>query len=258
MCSRFASTEKRRLAALVLGDRDLVIRGEGEQLGARVELPFAPRRDHPDVGIEGVVGELEADLVVALAGGAVGDGIGAGGRGDLDLALGDQRPGDRCAEQIDALIERVGAEHREHVVAHEDVAQVFDEDLLDPGLLGLGPRRFQLLALAEVGGEGHDLAAVPLLQPTQDDGGVKAARIRQHHFLDAVAHGRCLSLGSPEAAQYRGCPGPGKVLMARMTEASGYAGAPWAALRRVRSLVDLSWPQAARMSSPRGVRIGEA
>ena len=78
-------------------------------------------------GLQRVVGQLEAHLVVALAGRAMGDGVGAGLLRDLDLALGDQRPRDRGAEQIGALIERVGAEHREHVVAHERLAQVLDD-----------------------------------------------------------------------------------------------------------------------------------
>ena len=69
---------ERRLAALVLGDRDLVLLGELDQVAARLEVPFAPGRDHLDVGVERVVGELEAHLVVALAGGAMGDGVGAG------------------------------------------------------------------------------------------------------------------------------------------------------------------------------------
>jgi hypothetical protein len=46
--------------------------------GAAGQVPFAPGRDDLDVGVERVGGELEADLVVALAGGAVGDGVGAG------------------------------------------------------------------------------------------------------------------------------------------------------------------------------------
>ena len=103
------------------------------------EVPFAPGRDHGDVGLQGVIGELEADLVVALAGGAVGDGVGADLLGDLDLLLGDQRPGDRGAEQVLALVLGVGPEHREDVVAHELVAQVLDEDVfrLDAEQLGL-------------------------------------------------------------------------------------------------------------------------
>ena len=69
---------ERRLAALVLGDRDLVLLGIFDEPGARGQLPFAPGRDHLDVGLERVIGELEAHLVVALAGRAMGDGIGAG------------------------------------------------------------------------------------------------------------------------------------------------------------------------------------
>jgi hypothetical protein len=41
---------ERRLAALVLGDRDLVLLGEFDQVGARLEVPLAPRRDDLDVG----------------------------------------------------------------------------------------------------------------------------------------------------------------------------------------------------------------
>ena len=67
---------------------------------ARFEIPFAPWRDDFDVGLERVIGELEAHLVVALAGRAMGDGIGADLLGDLDLLLGDQRPRNRGAEQI--------------------------------------------------------------------------------------------------------------------------------------------------------------
>jgi hypothetical protein len=94
-----------------------------------------------DVGLERIGRELEADLVVALAGGAMGDGVGADLRGDLDQLLGDQRAGDRGSEQIDALIDGIGAEHREDVVAHEFLAQILDEDVL-----GLDAEQQRLLA----------------------------------------------------------------------------------------------------------------
>ena len=154
------------------------------------EFPFAPRRDHADVGLERVIAELEADLVVALAGGAVADRVGADLARDLDLALGDQRPGDRGAEQILALVERVGAEHREDVVADELLPQVVDEDVLglDAEQLGLGPRRLDLLALAEIGGEGDDFGAIFGLQPFQDDRGVEPARISEHDLPGLVGH----------------------------------------------------------------------
>ena len=171
-----------RLAALVLGDRDLVLLGEVDQLLAALEFPLAPRCDHADVGLQRIIAELEAHLVVALAGRAMADGVRAHRPRNLDLALGDQRPRDRRAEQIVALVLRVGAEHREDEVADELLAQILDEDVfrLHAEHLGLAPRRFDLLALAEVGGEGYDLRVIFGLQPLEDDRGVEPARISEH------------------------------------------------------------------------------
>ena len=69
---------ERRLAALVLGDLDLMLLGELDQIAARLERPFPPGRDHLDVGVERIISELEAHLVVALAGRAMRHGVGAG------------------------------------------------------------------------------------------------------------------------------------------------------------------------------------
>ncbi len=159
--------------------------GELDQPRARGQVPFAPRCDHGHVGLERVVGQLEADLIVALAGRAMGHRVGADLLGDFDLLLGDQRPRDRRAEQILPLVDRVGAKHRKHVVAHELLAQVLDEDVfrLDAEQHGLGARGLELLALPEVGRERHDLCAVSLLQPFQDDRGVEPARIGEHDFF---------------------------------------------------------------------------
>ena len=108
---------ERRFALLVLRHRDLVLLGEVQQVGARLERPVAPRRDDLDVGVQRIGGQLEADLVVALAGRAVRDGVGAGFAGDVDQMLGDQRPGDRGAEQIVPFIDGIGAEHRKDEIA---------------------------------------------------------------------------------------------------------------------------------------------
>jgi hypothetical protein len=48
-------------------------------------------RDHLDVRVERIGRQFEAHLVVALAGRAMRNGIGAGFGGDLDQPLGDQR-----------------------------------------------------------------------------------------------------------------------------------------------------------------------
>ena len=115
----------------------------------------------------------------------MGDRVGADLARDLDQPLGDQRARDRGAEQILALVLRVGAKHREDVVAHEFLAQVFDEDVLglDAEQLRLAPRRLQFVALAEIGGESDDLAAIGGLQPLEDDRGVEAAGIGEHDAL---------------------------------------------------------------------------
>src|SRR3970282_1609784 len=165
-------------------DRDAMCLGILEKLLARGEVPLPPRRDHADPGVERVIGELEAHLVVALAGAAVRDRVRADPVRDLDLALGDQRPRDRGAEQVLALVLGVGPEHGEDEVAHELLAQVVDEDPTDAELPGLSPRRRELLALADVRGEGHHLAPVGVLQPFQDDRGVEPAGIGEHHFFD--------------------------------------------------------------------------
>jgi hypothetical protein len=49
--------------------------------------------------------------------------------------------------------------------------------------LGLLARRLQFLPLAEVGGEGHHLAAIFRLEPLQDDRGIEAAGIGENDFL---------------------------------------------------------------------------
>ena len=74
--------------------------GEGEKRAAGGELPFAPGRDDLDVGLERISRQLEAHLIIALAGRAMGDRVGADFVGDLDQMLGDQRPRDRGAKQI--------------------------------------------------------------------------------------------------------------------------------------------------------------
>ena len=177
-----------RLALGVPRHRDLVGLGVLDQLGARGQVPFPPRRDDLDVGLERVIGKLEAHLVVALAGRAVGDGVGADLLRDFDLALGDQGPGDGRAQEVGALVERVGPEHGEDVVTHEHVLKVLDENLLDAQGLGGAPRRPQFLALADVGGECDHLAAIGVLKPAQDDRGVETARVGQHDLLHAVFH----------------------------------------------------------------------
>ena len=107
----------------------------------------------------------------------MGDGIGTGLVRDLAEAFGDERPCDRGAEEIFPFVEGIGAKHRKHEVAHEFLLEIVDVDLFDAEHPGLGAGRLQLLALADVGREGHDLAVVGLGEPFQDHRGIQAAGI---------------------------------------------------------------------------------
>ena len=118
----------------------------------------------------------------------MGHRVGADLPRDFDLALGDQRPGYRGAKQIGAFIKRVGPEHWKDEIAHEFFAQIIDKDLRGAQQFCFPPRRLQFFALAEIGGEGDDFAAIGLLKPAQYDGGVEPARIGKHYFSDRLCH----------------------------------------------------------------------
>ena len=177
---------KRGLAHLVLRHLDLVGLGELDQVGAGAEIPFAPRGYDLDVRIERVGGELEADLVVALARRPVRDGVRTGFVSDFNESLGNERPRDRGPEQVDPFVDGVRAEHREHEVGDEFLFEIIYVDLPDAQVFRLAPRRFQLLALTKVGGEGHDLRLVLGLQPFQYDGGIEPARIGEHDLVHVL------------------------------------------------------------------------
>ncbi len=59
---------------------------------------------------------------------------------------------------------------------------------LTPVSSALRARRLELLALAEVGGEGDDLALIGLLQPFEDHAGVEPARIGEDDSVDLLGH----------------------------------------------------------------------
>ena len=95
--------------------------------------------------------------------------IGAGLGGNLDLPFGNQGARNGGAQKINALIKRIGAEHREDIIADEFLAQVFNINFLNAQHFGFLPCRFQLFALPQISGEGHHFALINILQPFQND-----------------------------------------------------------------------------------------
>ncbi|MDF3017400.1 MAG: hypothetical protein K0R44_2625 [Thermomicrobiales bacterium] len=140
---------------------------------------------------ECLVGQLEPYLVVAFAGAAMGDGVGAFEERDLDLVLGDDRPRHRGAEEVLPLVDRPGTQRGEGVLAEE----------LFTGIDDIGPRRAtgkslgfdlgEVVGLADVNRSGDDFAvAVLFLQPGDDAGGVETSRVGEDDFSRRMAGGR--------------------------------------------------------------------
>ena len=166
---------------LVLGVVGLPVDFQGDIVGlgvlnfllAGLDIPDTPGGDDLHIRSKGLDGQLEADLVVALAGAAVADGVGALFFGDVHNALGDDGTGKGGAQQVLVLIHSPGLHRGVDVVLDELLFQIQHVQFGGAGLLGLFLQAVQLGALAHVAGNGDDLAVVVVfLQPGDDDRGV--------------------------------------------------------------------------------------
>jgi len=155
----------------------------GDGFFPRGDFPLAPRRDDGQLRPEGLGGKLEAHLVIALARAAVGQGVRADFLGEFHLPLGQQRARKRSAQQIFMLVDRAGAERRPDVAGNKFLAQVFDVRGAGPGGQGFFARGFEVFALAQVADHGDHLAAIRLLQPGNDDGGIQPSGIGEDDFF---------------------------------------------------------------------------
>ena len=165
------------------GDLDAALDGVVDLLLAREAHAHAHGGDDLQPGIEGVDGHVEADLVVALAGAAVGDGAGTLAVGDLDEELGDERARQRRGQRVDALVERVGLQVGPHELAHEALAAVDDVGAAGTGLQGALGHVVAQRAATEVHRQGDDLHAVLLPEPGHGDRCVQPARVGEHDLL---------------------------------------------------------------------------
>ena len=139
-------------------ERDIVCFRIGNLILAALELPNAPGSNDGHFGSEGLDAELKADLIVALAGAAVRDGISALGQRDLRDALRNQRAGKSRAEQVLVFVDGAGLERGEDIVIHKLIGEILDVELRGAGLDGLFLQTFQLALLADIGRDGDYLA----------------------------------------------------------------------------------------------------
>src|SRR4029079_4794290 len=96
-------------------DRDPVLTRVGDLL-LPAHRPLAHGGDHLQLRVERGDRGFDPDLIVALAGAAVGDRVADVYAGRLDRELADQRTPKRCEQPIAAAVEGVRLDRRQHVL----------------------------------------------------------------------------------------------------------------------------------------------
>src|SRR3712207_5266969 len=162
-----------------------VLLGVGYLLGA-AHVPVADRGDDREVRSDRGSGHVEANLVVALACGAVGDDLCADLARRLHEFLGYERPPEGCEERVLAAVEGVGLDGRGYVLLGELCPRVTDEGVGGTYLQGLRLHVYGWLPLAEVKVESVGCGAL-LLEPLQAHRGIQSSRVGEHHLL-SVQH----------------------------------------------------------------------
>ncbi len=174
-------------ALLGLHDRQVVVVGVGD-LHVTRQRQVANRADRLELGVDRLDGDLEAHLVVALAGAAVRDCVGAKLVCGAHQVLGDQRTRDRGDERVHAFVHGVRLEGLHAVFVRELVACVhdvrFDGAARERAFLD---RLEAFAALADVERDGHHVFAGAVLEVRDGDGGVEAAGVREHNTV-LIAH----------------------------------------------------------------------
>ncbi|THV88227.1 Bystin-domain-containing protein [Aureobasidium pullulans] len=152
--------------ALCAGDGDAGLLGVVEEilatLEAVVEDGVAPWGNDLDGGLQGVEGQLEADLVVALTGAAVRDGETALLLGDGNLGAGNDGTGER-----NVLVDGIALDSGPAKLLDELLAEILNVALLGTNLEGLLAGSIKVLLLANIGHEADD--AVALVQQVLED-----------------------------------------------------------------------------------------
>ena len=175
-----------------LGNRHVVGVGIGDLVGTALQVPLANRGDNLELGVEGLDGGLKTDLVVTLAGAAVGDVGRAKLVGDLNKLLGKQRARQGGEQRILVLVHGVCGDGFGQELIRELVAQVEHlaiENAQVERLLLLGIQSG--LFLAHVAADANDIEILLVLEPLDTYGCIKTTGICENDFF--LAHGCFLS-----------------------------------------------------------------
>ena len=175
-----------------LGNRHVVGVGIGDLIGSALQIPLANRGDNLKLRVEGLDGSLKTNLVVTLAGAAVGDVGRAKLVSDLDKLLGEQRARQGGEQRVLVLIHGVCGDGLSQELIGELVAQVeylAIENAQVERLLLLGIQSG--LLLAHVAADANDIEILLVLEPLDTYGCIKTTGICENDFF--LAHGCFLS-----------------------------------------------------------------
>ena len=158
-------------------------------LFAALDVPDPPGCDDRHFGRERLDRQFETHLIVALARAAMADRVGALFLGDVHDRLCNDGTRKRRAEQIFVLIDGACLHGREDIVLDKFLLQIEHIEFGRARLLCLFLQSVQFRSLSDVPGDGNDLAVIVIfLEPRDDDGGIKSARVRKNHLFDLLFH----------------------------------------------------------------------
>ena len=158
-----------------LGKGDGLVPGPGVVAGGGNDFQLRSQTAEPD---------FEADLIVALAGAAVGDVSAAELLGGLHQMLHNERPGNGGDQRVLLHVHAVGPNSGQAVIIGEFVFGVNDDGFDGTTIEGALAHGFHVLAaLTQVEGNGNDFTAGHFGQVWDSDGGVEATGICEDYTV---------------------------------------------------------------------------
>ena len=153
---------------------------------ARFDAPFPPGCNHLHIRRKRLDSHFKPHLIIALAGAAVADCIRPLFQRNLYNVLCNHRARKCRSEQI-IFIFCACLHAGEHIIREKFLCQVLNIELGCTGFKRLFLQPLKLPLLPDIGANGNDFrVAVVLLQPRNNDGGIKPSRICHNNFLNGI------------------------------------------------------------------------
>ena len=168
-----------------------------------MKFPIANGSENLKLRVEGLDGGFEANLVVALAGAAMGDVLRAILVRSLDHVLREQRTRKRGKQRVGVLVETVGGKRLGEVLAGVFLAHIHglgsDCAALERLVLDVLEVGF---VLADVAANSDNVEVLFNLQPLQAARGVQTAGVCEYNFF-FLSHGCAFLIPPPRRRQFQ-------------------------------------------------------